>query len=64
MFVRDLADNDNDYAMVKSINEISHLMGKATIAKYADSEATLARLKELGVDFSQGDALDERETLQ
>jgi EAL domain-containing protein (putative c-di-GMP-specific phosphodiesterase class I) len=50
--------------MVKSINEISHLMGKATIANYADSEATLARLKELGVDFFQGDALDERETLQ
>ncbi|MFT5445951.1 MAG: diguanylate cyclase (GGDEF)-like protein [Gammaproteobacteria bacterium] len=64
MFVRDLADNDNDYAMVKSINEISHLMGKLTIAKYADSEATLNRLKELEVDYAQGSALSERELLQ
>lgn len=64
MFMSDFADSDNDYAMVKSINEISHLMGKLTIAKYADSDAVVARLKELGVDFAQGNALAERETLQ
>ena len=64
MFVRDLADNDNDYAMVKSINEISHLMGKLTVAKFVDSESTLARLKELEVDYSQGSALSEREVLE
>lgn len=64
MFMSDLADSDNDYAMVKSINEISHLLGKLTIAKYADSDAVVARLKELGVDFAQGNALAEREILQ
>jgi EAL domain-containing protein (putative c-di-GMP-specific phosphodiesterase class I) len=39
-------------------------MGKLTIAKYADSEATLKRLKELEVDYAQGSASSERELLQ
>jgi len=64
MFVRDLADNDNDFAMVKSINEISHLLGKHTIAEHVDSEPVLARLEELGVDFAQGSALSEPEPMQ
>ena len=63
LFVRDLAENDNDYAMVKSINEISHLMGKLTIAKFADTQQTVDRLKELGVDFSQGEVFGGRESL-
>ena len=63
MFVRDLADNDNDLAMVKSINEISHLMGKQTIAEYVDSEGALERLKELGVDYAQGEALEAPTTM-
>jgi EAL domain-containing protein (putative c-di-GMP-specific phosphodiesterase class I) len=63
MFVREIAENDNDYAMVKSINEISHLMGKLTIAEYADGDAAVARLKELGVDYAQGEVLGIRESL-
>jgi EAL domain-containing protein (putative c-di-GMP-specific phosphodiesterase class I) len=63
LFVHDLAENDNDFAMVKSINEISHLLGKLTIAEYVDSEAVLDRLKELGVDYAQGTMLGERQTM-
>ncbi len=64
IFVRDLAENDSDVAMVKSINEISHLMGKHTVAEYVDSEPVRARIAELGVDFGQGDALAAPETLE
>jgi EAL domain-containing protein (putative c-di-GMP-specific phosphodiesterase class I) len=63
IFVHDLAQSDNDFAMVKSINEIAHLLGKLTIAEHVDSDAVLDRLKELGVDFAQGAILGERETL-
>lgn len=54
IFVKNLADNDVDYAMVKSINEVGHAMGKKTIAEYVENEAILAKLKEIGVDYAQG----------
>jgi EAL domain-containing protein (putative c-di-GMP-specific phosphodiesterase class I) len=50
--------------MVKSINEIAHLLGKHTIAERADSEPVLERLKELGVDFAQGAAVAAAEPLE
>ena len=57
-FVRDMVDNPVDCAMVKSINEVGHAMGKKTIAEWAEDEATLAQLKEIGVDYAQGYAID------
>ncbi len=57
MFVKDIVNNKNDYALVKSINEIAHLMGKKTIAEYTESEDILTRLKEIGVDYAQGYAI-------
>jgi len=43
-----------DYAMVRSINEIGHVMGKKVIAESVESEAVLAKLREIGVDYAQG----------
>jgi EAL domain-containing protein (putative c-di-GMP-specific phosphodiesterase class I) len=40
--------------MVRSINEIAHVMNKQTIAEYDESDQILNCLKELGVDFAQG----------
>ncbi len=54
-FVSDLEDNDNDFAMVKSINEIAHLMGKKTVAEGVISEAVYNRLKSLDIDYVQGE---------
>ncbi|MBL4762478.1 MAG: EAL domain-containing protein [Gammaproteobacteria bacterium] len=54
IFVKNLADNDVDYAMVKSINDVGHAMGKKTIAEYVENEAILEKLKEIGVDYAQG----------
>ena len=54
VFVRDLASNPGDYAVVKSINEIAHFMGKLTVAEYVENDAILAQLREIGVDYAQG----------
>jgi diguanylate cyclase (GGDEF)-like protein len=54
VFVKDIENSPNDYAVVKSINEIGHFMGKKTIAEYVENDAVLAILREIGVDFAQG----------
>ena len=57
LFVKDILDDAIDYAMVKSINEIGHVMGKKTVAEFVDSEAVLSSLKIIGVDYAQGYAV-------
>lgn len=54
MFVKDIVDDPIDFAMVKSINEIGHVMGKKTIAEFVENEAILNKLREIGVDYAQG----------
>lgn len=53
-FVRDMADDPIDYAMVKSINEIGQMMGKKTIAEFVEMNDILVRLNQLGVNYAQG----------
>jgi len=43
--------------MVRSINEIGHIMGKQTIAEFVDSKSVLQKLREIGVDFVRGYAI-------
>ncbi len=64
MFVKDIADNPNDQAMVKSINEIGHFMGKRTVAEYVENERILEQLREIGVDYAQGFAIEEPRLLR
>ena len=45
------------YAMVKSINEVGHVMGMKTIAEYAASESIIECLRVVGVDYAQGYAI-------
>lgn len=54
MFVKDIVDDPIDHAMVKSINDIGHVMGMKTIAEYVENEQVMDMLKELGVDYGQG----------
>jgi len=53
-FVKDIADDPMDLAMVQAINAIGHVMGLKTIAEYVASEAILDKLREIGVDYGQG----------
>lgn len=54
VFVKDLDRSPGDFAVVKSINEIGHVMGKQTIAEFVENDDILERLREIGVDYGQG----------
>jgi len=54
LFVKDILNNKIDGAMVKSINEIGHVMGMKTIAEFVENDAIKDQLKTIGVDFAQG----------
>lgn len=56
-FVLDIADDIIDRAMVEAINRIGHVMNIETIAECVESEAILAQLREIGVDYVQGFAI-------
>jgi diguanylate cyclase (GGDEF)-like protein/PAS domain S-box-containing protein len=53
-FVQEMDKDPISLAMVKSINEISQLMGKTTIAEHVANEETMILLKNMGVDYAQG----------
>jgi len=53
-FVQSLDTSKVDRAMVQSMNQIAHALGKQTIAEFVQNEKTLSLLKEYGVDFAQG----------
>jgi len=57
LFVKDILDDKVDLAMVKSINEVGHVMNKKTIAEFVENEQIFNLLKVLGVDFAQGYAI-------
>lgn len=54
MFVKDMADDPLDYEMVKSINDIGHVMGLQTVAEFVENETVWQRLQSIGVDYGQG----------
>ena len=54
MFVRDIVDDPIDRAMVKSINEIGHVMGMKTIAEFVENDVIVGMLRGIGVDYGQG----------
>jgi diguanylate cyclase (GGDEF)-like protein/PAS domain S-box-containing protein len=53
-FVKNMADDPIDRAMVEAINSVGHITGKQTIAEFVDGERVIALLREIGVDFAQG----------
>ncbi|MBT5231396.1 MAG: EAL domain-containing protein, partial [Methylococcales bacterium] len=56
-FVKDVIDDPIDDAMVRSIHEIGHILGKKTVAEYVENDVIEARVKAIGVDFIQGYAV-------
>lgn len=53
-FVRGIADDPIDFALVESVNNIGHVMGMKTIAEYVKDERIQRILEEMGVDYLQG----------
>lgn len=57
-FVQSSTINSVDLAMVRSINEISHLMGLKTVAEYIGNDRTRQLMIENGIDYGQGYEID------
>ena len=53
-FVKDMASDPIDRAMVEAITQIGHVMQIKTVAEWVEDQATLDMLATLGVDFAQG----------
>jgi len=58
IFVKDIVEDPIDSALVKSINEVGKVMGLQTVAEFVENEAILNRVRELGVDYAQGYAIN------
>jgi EAL domain-containing protein (putative c-di-GMP-specific phosphodiesterase class I) len=53
-YVREINSNPVSYEIIRSVNEIAHLLGMETIAEYVENDAILATLKTIGIDYVQG----------
>lgn len=53
-FINSMHTDEMNFALVKAINEICHILGKQTIAEYVQNDTALALLKSIGVDYAQG----------
>ena len=56
--VREIPASTRNFAVVQSLNEVSHFLGKKTIAQCVENDAVLARLRQIGVDYAQGFRLE------
>jgi EAL domain-containing protein (putative c-di-GMP-specific phosphodiesterase class I) len=56
-FVRDMLASEADFAMVRSMNDLAHSLGLATVAEYVESTELIEALKVIGVDYGQGYAI-------
>jgi EAL domain-containing protein (putative c-di-GMP-specific phosphodiesterase class I) len=54
VFVKDIVSDPVALAMLFSINEIGHVMGKQTIAEFVEDTESFNKLKSIGVDLAQG----------
>ena len=53
-FVRDIHRDKLQLAMVRSMNDIAHAMGKYTVAEFVDNADVMKLLKEMKMDLIQG----------
>ncbi len=56
-FVRDMTNQPIDFEIVCAINNIAHALGMKTVAEFVEDQHTLMQLREIGVDYAQGQAV-------
>ena len=54
MFVKGVLEDPIDYEMVRSINEIGHVLNLKTIAEFVENPDILDVIEKMGVDYAQG----------
>jgi len=63
-FLRDIVRSDTDQAMVRSMVDLAHFMGREVIASQIEEKAALDLLRSLGVDYAQGYAIEKPRLLE
>ena len=53
-FIKDMLHDPMDMAIVTSINNIAHSLGKKTVAEFVENLDVLKHLKKMGIDYVQG----------
>jgi EAL domain-containing protein (putative c-di-GMP-specific phosphodiesterase class I) len=53
-FISQIAQDPVDRSMVEAISKVGRALGIATVAEWVETEAVLAELRRIGVDFAQG----------
>jgi EAL domain-containing protein (putative c-di-GMP-specific phosphodiesterase class I) len=53
-FIRDISTDTADHAMVRSINQVAHVMGIKTVAEYIETEEIHIMATGIGIDYGQG----------
>ena len=53
-FVKDIVTDDIQKAMVRSMNQVGHMMGLKIIAEYVENNQIIQELREIGIDYGQG----------
>jgi diguanylate cyclase (GGDEF)-like protein/PAS domain S-box-containing protein len=53
-FVENIENDEVNLSIVRAVNDISHQLGKKTVAEYVSNPAILAKVKEIGIDYVQG----------
>jgi EAL domain-containing protein (putative c-di-GMP-specific phosphodiesterase class I) len=53
-FVKNMANDAVDFAMVEAIHNVAHRMGLRTVAEFVQNDATIEMLRGMGVDYVQG----------
>lgn len=62
--INDISDSPLGCTMVSSINEISHILNKKTIAKQVEGKDVFDGLKSIGIDYCQGYMIAEPDTIE
>ncbi len=63
-FIQEMANNELDQTVVRSVAEIAKVLNIKTVAEYVDSDETLQLLKKLGIDYAQGYLISKPEPLE
>ena len=53
-FIRNIDTDKLNYALVKSMNDICHTLGKQTVAEFVENPNVSQLLEEIGLDYQQG----------
>jgi Amt family ammonium transporter len=61
--VRDVATSRVSQAMVHAVNYVVHVMGMESIAEFVESDAIIATVRKLSVDYLQGYAIGRPEPI-